>query len=211
MTISFPLTFPTYTGLGAFSIRGPQVSGATTAPFSGVQQIQEHAGGWWEADFELPPTMSRAQAAQWSAWLQSLRGRVGTFLMGIPREGTPRGSAGVTPGGPQVDGAGQTGLTLTIKTSLGAVSGYLLAGDWISLGAGSSRRLHRLMADASLVGGAATLDIWPRLRSSPANNDTVYVSNATGRFRLTGAAADYSLGRYDQYTIPPISCREALE
>lgn len=209
MSITFPLTFPSHTGLAGFSIRGHQVGGVTVSPFSGVQQVQEHPGAWWEATFELPG-MNRANAMKWQGWLRSLRGPVGTFLMGIPRQGTPRGSAGVTPGVPQVDGGSQTGLTLAIKTGLGAVSGYLLTGDWFSLGSGSNRRLHQVVSDVTLVAGKATMEIWPRLRASPANNDTVYVSNATGLFRLVEPASEFSIERYDNYRLPPVSCREAL-
>jgi len=209
MSITFPLTFPSHTGLAGFSIRGHQVSGATTSPFSGVQQVQEHQGAWWEASFELP-AMNRANAMIWQAWLRSLRGRVGTFVMPVARQGTPRGSAGVTPGTPQVDGGSQTGLTLAIKTGLGTVSGYLLAGDWFSLGTGSSRRLHQVVSDVNLAAGKATMEIWPRLRSSPANNDTVYVANASGLFRLVDPASEISIERYENYKLPPVSCREAL-
>ena len=209
MSIAFPLTFPSHTGLAGFSIRGHQVVGVTMAPFSGVQQVQEHSGAWWEATLELP-RMGRDAAMIWQAWLRSLRGPAGTFLMGIPRQVTPRGSTRVTPGVPQVDGGSQTGLTLAIKTGLGTVAGYLLAGDWFSLGTGSNRRLHQVVGDVNLVAGKATMEIWPRLRATPANNDTVYVSNATGLFRLVEPASEFSIERYDNYTLPPVSCREAL-
>jgi hypothetical protein len=209
MSVVFPLVFPTHTGLVAFSISGHQVTGATTAPFSGVQQVQEHQGGWWEADFELPP-MRRSDAMIWRAWLQSLRGRAGTFLMGDPLGAAPRGSAGVTPGTPQVDGAGQTGLTLAIKTGLGNVTGYLLAGDWIALGSGASRRLYTVINDADLAGGNTTLDIWPRLRASPNNNDAVAVADTTGLWRLVDPSVEFSEAPGDLWRLPPVSCREAL-
>lgn len=209
MTISYPISLPTHVGFAEIVIREVNVTATTAAPFSGVQQVQEHPGAWWEAELSIPP-MRRANAEIWLAAFTSLRGMVGTFLLGDPMGARPRGSARLTPGTPQVNGAGQSGLTLDIKTGLGAVTSYLKAGDKISLGTGASRRLHKVVTDVDLVGGNATVDIWPRLRSSPGNNDVVYVSNATGRFRLGVNTVQHTIDRAGHYRIASVPCREAL-
>lgn len=207
MTISYPLTFPTHNKLIAITFRDHQVAAKTTAPWSGIQQVQEWPGSWWEADFTLPP-MKRAVAEPWVAWLQSLRGIVGTFL--LPTNSVAKGTASATPGTPQVDAGGQTGYTLAIKTGLTTQAGYLKAGDWISLGTGAERKLHSVVTDADLdANGKVTLDIWPRLRASPSVNDTVYVANTSGLFRRTENSNSYSISE-GFWRIPIVTCREAV-
>src|SRR5512139_2070332 len=165
MTVSFPLDFPTHTGLIRLVLRERNVVGVSTSPFSGIQQVQEFSGGWWEGEFSIRP-MYREHAEPWLAFLSSLRGQTGTFLMGDPLATAPRGSAAQTPGTPQVDGASQSGLTLAIKTGLtGPVTDYLKAGDKFSLSTGATRQLYKVVKDVDLdAAGKATMDIWPRLR-----------------------------------------------
>lgn len=209
MSVTFPLSFPTATGLVDVAIWGRQLSGVTEAPFSGAEQIQEHQLARWRAEFSLPP-MTRQEAMPWRSFFQKQRGRVGTFLMGDPMGTAPLGAAAAAPGTPQVDGGGQSGLTLAIKTGLGNVSGWLLEGSWLSLGTGSARRLYTVTNDVTLASGNATIDIWPRLRSAPSNNDTVYLTNTTGLFRLVSDEHGFSIGRDGLYRMPPVACREAL-
>lgn len=209
MTISFPLTWPTVPGVTSLTIGESNVVGLSAAPFSGVQQVQEHQGQWWTAEAEWRP-MYREEIDPWMGFFSSLRGMTGTFILPDLARPTARGSASVTPGSPQVDGAGQSGLTLKIKTTgLGSVAGYLKANDRFSLGTGASRQLYKVVADVNLVSNGATMDIWPRLRTSPGNNDTVYVANASGRFRLTMNAIEESMsGRICR--LPTLTFREAL-
>lgn len=210
MAITYPLAWPTATGVTQLTITENNVVAVSAAPFSGIEQVQEHPGQWWLAEVSFPP-MSRANADVWMAALGSLRGRLGTILIPDISRATARGSASTTPGTPQVNGASQTGNTLAIKTGLGTVTGYLKANDRISLGTGSTRRLHKVMTDVDLVSGNATIDIWPRLRSSPANSETIYVANASGRFRLMSNQLDETRGRDGLWRIPPIKFREAMD
>ena len=208
---TFPLAFPTYTGVKGIVIRPRKVVGVNTSPGSLVSQVYEWPGERWEADVSLP-LMNRAAAEQWAAWMLSLRGPVGSFLMGDPAGTTPRGAAATTPGTPQVDGAQAALLrTLAIKTGLGTTANYLRAGDWISLSTGSTRRLHKVLADASLSSaGKVTLDIWPALRVAVTDSATIYVSSTTGRFMLTGAALDMSIDTASIYQPAVMGCIEDL-
>ena len=97
--------------------------------------------------------------------------------------------------GPFVNGAGQTGSELIIDGASPNEDGYLKAGDYIQLGSNSSARLHKVLADvATDDDGNATIDIWPAIRTSPADNATVIIENTVGKFRLaenmTGWNAD---------------------
>lgn len=206
----YPLDFPTHTGVKGITIRSRKIVGVSTAPFSFVQQVYEHTGQRWEADISLP-ILTRANAEIWRAWLLSLDGQIGTFLMGDPVGATPRGSAASTPGTPQVDGANVVrSKTLAIKTGLAAVANYLCAGDWISLGTGSTRRLHAVVANASLNSGKVTLDIRPPLRSALNGDETVYVANATGRFRLSSPSVEHVINQASHFQPATIGCVEAL-
>lgn len=188
MSIVFPLAFPTTTGVKGITIRPRKVVGINTSPTSLISQTYEWQGERWEADVTLP-VMARTEGEAWMAYLISMRGPVGSCLMGDPAGAVPRGAAAATPGTPQADGThAAQARTLALKTGLGTVANYLRAGDWISLGTGSSRRLHKVLVDAALDGsGKTTLDIWPALREAVANSATVYVAAATGRFMLQAA------------------------
>ena len=207
---SFPLAFPTYTKLKSAVVRLRKVVGVNTSPGSLIGQTYEWPGERWEAELTLP-LMTRANGAAWAAWLGSLRGPVGSFLLPPPGGAAPRGSAAGTPGTPQIDGNQAARLrTLAIKTGLGTVAGYLKAGDWIALGSGAGRRLHRVLADVSLASGKVTLDIEPALREAVADNATVTVANATGRFMLTSAAPDLSIDTAGRHQPAVIGCVEDL-
>jgi hypothetical protein len=66
------------------------------SPFTFKGQAHAYAGQMWEADITLP-TMKRSDAEQWVSWLISLRGQLGTFLLGDFVGGTARGTPTGTP------------------------------------------------------------------------------------------------------------------
>lgn len=211
MAVTYPLAFPSRNPT-AFTLRQRKVVGRSMAPTTGVAQRYEWQGEWWEAMLDLG-TQTRANGEVFAAWLTSLRGAVGTFLMGDPLSAVPRGSAGVTPGTPVVSGAHSAlSRTLAISTGLGTVSNYLRAGDYVQLGSGSTTRLHKVLQDASLVAGAATLDIWPALRAAYSNGTTIVVSSAKARFYLTSEPEWTTAGPTDspRYQFAPVSCVEDL-
>lgn len=186
MTISYPLSLPT-TGVRSITLRARQVVGSTASPFTGQQQLVRHQGSWWEAEVSLPP-MARADAEEWIGFLLSLRGRWGTFLLGDPNATSPRGTWAGTP---LVNGASQTGETLVVDGfSAGATA---RRGDYITLGSGGSARLYKVLSDETAAGGAMTLDLFPRLRESPADNAVVAVSNTTGLFRLASNETEWDI------------------
>src|SRR5947208_16903041 len=99
MSIVYPLNFPSYTRLASFLLREKSVVGLTAAPFSGIQQVQEYSGAWWEAEFTIRP-LTKPLRDQWMAFFSSLHGRTGTFIMGHPLETTTAGSASTLGGIP---------------------------------------------------------------------------------------------------------------
>jgi len=181
LTITYPISLPATDYRARISLTAHNVSEITRSRFTMEQQVFAHTGQIWMATVTLPPLYAD-DAKAWIAWLVSLRGSVGTFLMGDPVSATPRGSAGGTP---LINGADQVGATLAIDGATPSQTGWLKAGDHLQLGSGSTSRLHMVLQDvATDAGGNATIDIWPSLRSSPADNDAVTLISPMTKWRL---------------------------
>ena len=178
MAITYPLSLPTTKSPKRISFSQRSFIGLSTSPFTGHTQVFEHQGQTWGASITLP-VMERADAEEWQSFILQLNGQFGTFLLGPWSAGdAPRG---VATGTPLVNGASQTGQELITDGWTTGVTGILLAGDWIQIG----QRLYKVMVDVDSDGsGNATLDIWPRLRESPADNDTIITADPLGLFRL---------------------------
>lgn len=205
MAITYPLSLPSG-GFASINLRAVNAVAYSQSPFTYSGQVHAYAGQMWEADISLPP-MQRAVAEEWIAFLVSLRGRFGTFLMGDPAGRAPRGSAGGTP---LVAGAGQTGQTLNIDGATAGQTGWLRAGDYIQLGAAGTATLHKVLADADSDGsGNVALDIWPGVRTSPADNAAVTVSNTVGRWRLSDNMTEWNIGLAHIYGLQ-FSAMEAI-
>lgn len=162
----------------------------TASPFTLQQNVQEHQGEAWIVEIAVG-TMKRADAEAWAAIFLLLGGRSNTFLFGDPAGTAARGSV---PGAPKVDGAGQTGRTLDTKGWTASQTGVLLAGDWIQVGSGATQRLYKVTEDADSDGsGLAALSIWPRLRESPDDSETLVVANCKGTFRLGSNTMEWDI------------------
>jgi hypothetical protein len=217
MAITYPLDLPTSIGMEAISLRSVTAVGMTESPFTFRQQVVRHQGERWEASIKIPPVKSDLAdpwvnfliklRGQWGIFLMGdplkdpwvnflikLRGQWGIFLMGDPLKVTPSGTASTTPGTPVVNGAGQTGDELSIDGLPVSETGYLLAGDYIQLGTGSSANLYRVLSDVNTnVSGEATLDIFPKVVTATTDNDVVTVSNPSGRFRLAKNVSEWEI------------------
>lgn len=201
MAITYPIAFPTHTGVSTVNLIARNSIGISSSPFTFAQQVQKNTGQRWEADISLPP-MKRADADLWIAFFMKLYGQYGTFLMGDPNAANPRGSASSAPGTPLVNGASQTGNTLSIDGAPASATGYLKAGDYIQLGSGSTARLYKVLDDAdSNASGEVDLTIWPDLRSSPDDDAAVVVSSAKGVFRLSTPTANWGVSNDSFYSL----------
>lgn len=201
MAITYPLSTPTNKTIAAIRLTAKNVVGVSTSPFNFKQQTYQFQGQRWEADITLPQ-MNRENAEEWVAFLMKLYGQKGTFLLGDPLGGTARGSASSAAGTPVVNGASQTGGTLAIDGLPASATGYLKAGDYIQLGSAATAQLYKVLNDADSNGsGEATLDIWPNLRSSPADGATVVVADAKGVFRLASNESNWNINNLAFYGI----------
>lgn len=206
MAITYPLALPAAFKAAHVTLRAGSIVGESTSPFTLQSQTYVHQGQRWEAEIRLPP-LQIDDGEDMAAFLLSLNGKEGTFLMGDPARPSPRGTA---TGAPVVDGAAQTGQTLAIRGATVSVTGWLKAGDWLQLGSGSGAHLHKVLADANSDGaGKVTLDIWPRLRASPADGAIVTLSNAVGLWRLSANISEWDIAPARIYGMT-LACREAI-
>lgn len=207
MAIAFPVNVPSQLKVKEVGFEAISQQGRSMSPFTGEEQIYVHQGEWIEFDLSCPP-MKRDIAEEIVGFLLSLNGLEGSFLIAPP--GYSSGSRGALGGTPFVAGAGQTGKSLVTDTWTPSVTNILKAGDWIQLGTGSSSRLYKLVQAASSNGsGQATLEIWPRLKESPANNDPVTVVSPKGCFRLAEPRTRWSIGEAMVYGVS-FRAREAF-
>jgi hypothetical protein len=203
MTISYPLTLPTSPGVKRVNLRQASAVAVSQNPYTLSAQIQKHAGQMWGADISLP-MMTRAQAEAWFCFLLKLNGQEGTFLLGDPTAKNPRG---VGMGTPLVNGGSQTGQTLNTKGWPISTTGLLLAGDFLSIG----YRLYKALGDVSSdASGYATIDIWPRLRDIPADNQVISISDCKGLFRLADNGNPIFSASEDKLYDFSFSCVEAI-
>jgi len=178
------------------------------SPFTGTAEEQQWPGEWWELEFSLP-VMTRAQAAPWIAFINALRGKLGTFLMGDPSCPAPQGSA---PGNP-VAGAPNAAGSIVLNSSgwTPSQSGILLPGDYVQVqAAGAPQRLYQnLTLAGSGPGGNSALDIYPALRESLVAGTPIVLIRPAGTFRLTTNRDGFSVDYTNLFTID-LKAREAL-
>lgn len=178
MTITYPLTLPTTKAPTRISLTQNVAVAVNRSPWTFQTKTQRFQGDSWSISISLP-MMLREDAEEWICFLAKLKGPYGTFLAGDYAAKTPRG---VATGTPLVKGANQTGETLITDGWTVSTTGILLAGDYIQIG----NNLYKVLADANSDGsGDTTLDIFPPLRSSPADNATIIITNTVGTFRLS--------------------------
>ena len=207
MSISYPLALPTgVKGIQQIHLKGNSVTALSQSPFTLSQQVQVFPGQQWTADVTLA-TLTRADAEVWNAFLLSLNGYQGTFLLGDPAGVNPRG---VGTGTPLVNGGTQSGNELVTDGWSDSITNILKAGDWFHMVVNSRYRLHKVLQNTNSDGsGNATLTIWPSLRESPPDNTSLVINNAQGQFRLSAPATDWSITPEPAYTIS-FSAMEAL-
>lgn len=166
------------------------VVGTAVSPISLATQTQQRSGQLWEATLSFP-LMSIEKAQQFQGFLLSLGGSAGTFLM--PPFGYEQ-IFGIGTGTPIVSGSSQTGSSLETTGWTVSTSSILKNGDVFSLGTGEDARFYMVTENVdSDSSGDATINIWPRLRISPDDEDPIILSQKLGVFRIKGKIPSINL------------------
>lgn len=191
MAISYPLSLPNQTSIRSIDITAINAVAYSRSPFTFAGQAQTYSGQMWQADISLKP-MRREDAEEWVAWLISLRGQHGTFLLSDPVSNSIRGTATAA----TISGsAGDQTVTATVTSG-----STLLAGDFIQLGTGADATLHKVLEDYTGTGSGANLEIWPALRKSR-SGVSADLTSAAGLFRLASNETTYSVSQLAIYGI----------
>lgn len=177
MAITFPLSLPVEK-YARVEFSANNVTSVTQSPFSLSVQTQEYSGKEWQAEITYS-NLTRADAEEVKAFLLSLQGYKGTFLLGDPYGATPRGTASGTP---LVNGALAIGDVEVVSDGWSVSQTVLKKGDYIQL---PTNKLYCVLNDVtSDVAGNATIDIWPAIKSIVSDNQSITTSNCKTTFRL---------------------------
>ena len=168
---------------------------ANTSPYTHQAQTIDWQTDWWAGLVSLP-NMPRHYAQTWIAFLAELRGSGAAFYLGDAVGAIPSGWA---------HGICVTAGTNASRSSTLAVTGFkpsmarqLLPGDYFQIGARLHQNLEVVNSDST---GSATLNIWPRIRESPAPGTPVIFHNAVGLFRLSTSERSFNISVDHIYNI----------
>jgi len=186
LAITYPLNTPTSIGIESIELRAVNAVATSQSPFTYKQQVVSHQGQRWEASVSIPQ-VHRQLAAPWKAFLTSLKGSTGTFLLSDPDYATPQGDVSSC----TLSGSARSGTATVVMT------GTLKAGDYIQLGSSSAAKLHQVLVDQT---GSGSLEIWPDLRDDYTSAAVVF-NNAKGLFRLSSNMSSWSINNTSTYGI----------
>lgn len=161
-----PAALPT--NKDSWSLWTPSMS--NTSRWGGSRQVQLLPGARWKTSIQFAPQLYSQNAKAWRAFFVNLDGIAQTFKV-FPEPGERP-----IMGNPRVNGAGQTGSTLNIKTLTNPIgTPFADVGDWISLPLPTKGyQLLMLIAVSNTDGsGNAPVIVRPQLRESPANHAVI--------------------------------------
>ncbi len=208
--ITYPVSPPAISGIGPqdFTLGLQNQVAEGVSPFTLSEQEQQWQGDMWTIEANLPPMLYQ-QAEQWITFLQSLWGKVGTFLMGDYNRPTPQGPMSGTP---VVNGSNASGSnTLNIRGAAASVANWGVAGDYLQITAGSGQpqRLYKLMQNCSSNGsGDVVAIIRPCIREALSDGTAIVTANCAGTFRLTENTVKPKIDKNRAYTVS-FKAREA--
>lgn len=209
---NFRIGFPTaqFGGVAPFAVFDT-TSGSVLSVSGGVVTTSESVGNGW---FRFSISKGASVSASGNIAFLLTDGTTGTYLgdgvsgayiWGAQLEvgSVPTTYQPIFAGyGPFVNGASQTGESLVIDGASPDEVGYLLPGDYIQLGSGSTATLHKVLEQVDTdSSGNATLTLWPHIRTAPADNATVKVGNTVGRWRLASNESSWSVNEASIYGI----------
>ena len=204
-TPSYPLTFPTVSGIKTQRFSLNRTVAVSASPFTGQEQVFQHEGEIWSTQISFPP-MLKDKAAVVLAFLLQLRGRRGTFKLGDQDRKTIQG---VATGTIRVNGASQTGNQVALDGFANSTSNVFKAGDYIQIGS----YLYMVTEDVTSNGsGEANVRIEPALRQgieTIADDATVTYTNTTTIMRLDSNETGWDTDQISKYGIT-LSASESL-
>ena len=149
------------------------------SPFTQTADSIEYPGSHWVASLTMNTTV-RAKGSPLEGFIHGLRG-IEFFELWNHAHEIPAGTAN---GSPQVQGGGQTGITL-VTDGWAPSETVLKAGDMFGLTTDWGLELFQVTEDAASNGsGQATLTFVNPLRGSPANGEPLVLDKPRAKFQL---------------------------
>lgn len=216
--IAYPISPPAIAGIGPqdFTLAMENIVGENISPFTLSEQEQQWPGQMFTIDAMLPP-MPYAEAEQWIAFLGSLFGKYGTFLMGDYNRPTPQGPWANTGGPLEINGAQASGSNqIQLRNATPLQNPFAIAGDYLQITAYNAalgfnvQRLYKVLQTTfSNSPGLVALNIFPSLREPLIDGTGIVTVNCAGTFRLQQNSATWKIDKNRMYAIS-FKAREAL-
>lgn len=164
-----------------------------TSDATGDSSVRLQAPPRWALSIVSPEHVSLDAADVWTSLLLQLDGRINTLAAWDVARPVPRGTAR---GSLALSAPAAAGVTSISISGAEPANGTLRAGDWLQVGTGlGSSQLIKLVAPATLAGGAGTIVFKAPLRRAYAAGTPVTWDRPLGYFVLAPAAG-VSLGQY---------------
>jgi hypothetical protein len=124
--------------------------------------------------------LSGSDRAELQAFIAKMDGQV--HRMRLEDYGRVRNGAATSPQTVLVDGAGQTGSSITLDGATASLTNFFKAGDYLSF----NNELHMVTDDVSSdASGDLTVSIAPPIRKPTDDNDSVQIFSPFGVFMMT--------------------------
>ena len=199
MPITYPIQMPIKTDgstiIESYSLRMNEKIGVTTSAFNFKQQFQDYNASRWELSIRTVPLFGD-DARNMRGFLQSLRGRLGTFLVNIPQNGGQHNpfanmqNASIGDDHINVGNTSSTALTFDRGTYF-------------------SHDNYLYMAVEDRPPSAGDQVITPKLRTAISSLDTLYTTNPRGAFRLDNNDPEFAVGVTEGHTFS-FTCHEVI-
>ncbi len=199
MPITYPIQMPIQSNgssiIKSYDLRMNEKIGVTTSAFNFKQQFQDYNASRWELSIKTIPLFGD-DARNMRGLLQSLRGRLGTFLVNIPQNnGEPNpfvNMQNASIGNDHINVGNSSATALTFNR-----------GTYFS----HDNYLYMAMEDRPLSAGDQV--ITPRLRTPLTALDILYTTNPRGVFRLDNNDPEFAVSVNEGHTFS-FTCHEVI-
>lgn len=164
------------------------------SPYTYNQKVNHFGGTRWEAEVTIRP-LDHYEALQFKAFFASLKGRLGTFMLGNPLD--------IAPSNHQIQISEASLGDETVDLSVSNMTYY--AGQTIQIG----NHLHMMFSNMA-TGSYTNVAITPPLRQNiPASGENAVIDEPNGKWRLSTNAIEFDVDKAGMYGFT-FSCVEAL-
>lgn len=143
------------------------------SPFNSSTQRTDRGGLVWQASMTFA-NFRGDDRAELLAFIAEMRSQANSVRLPV-FDNPKRGAYGGTP---LVNGAAQTGQSISVKGASVGITNWIRRGDYFSVDVNGEHELKIATADATSTGGGlVTIAFQPTLRASPLDNAAIFVED----------------------------------